>query len=310
MVTSAPVGLDTIKPMFQKMLSKKGASSQSLDFSDMSSHFLRQCNDLGTAARFLLKQMVESTTRNSTNSGSLERDLEEARQEIIQLKQTLSSRDLENQAIHGDLQNRVQGLQQQLEEKENVINKFRRLHGGSTSPHATTIPLSSHSHRSSMPQGNTYHGEPQQQQQAQPPIRGFMANRAAEERNRQQVLQSQLHRSVPILGGRSTSTAANPHHSNIPSGITPIQVSRGPFAGNNSPGVASVGSRIRDFTSNAGFTFTSRPLHHHPYQRTTSHRTSPAQPGHTRHLSPSTSTFGRNYESRNTGSNHLYQFGH
>jgi hypothetical protein len=353
-VTDPGLVSDNLKPAFQKIFTKKTSSSPYLPFDDMTSHFLRQLNDVNAVAKFLMKQLVQSSNLHSEDTDGVRCAAEALQQENVQLKQAQSATNLEFQNTIDDLQRQISArngtiteLQHQLEEKENLINKFRKLHGhrvmagNPPSPRsdgggngATMIPLSSHSHRSMQQQPQQPWAPPsrhnenqppapqqQQQQQQQPtPLHGFFSNRAEEERHKQQALHSQLHRNAVFAARTATSSSSHPHHSSIPSGMTPIQVPRRSSSyptttninGANSSGSSVVvpnTPRIRDLTSSAGYNFTSTRLNN-PYQPSSSsnRQTPPPPPPASRNgpLSP-TMAFARNNQgSTRYGSNNNY----
>ena len=234
---------ETLKNTFQTIFTKYASSSNTLSHQEMCTRLLKSFDDDRRAVRFLLKQFVLESKTAGQQSGNIGRAHEQLKKEHTHLKQAMSSQRIQTEQTIADLQHRVQALtgtvqeqQKKIDEKDTQINQFRQMYAADG---MARVPSSSHSNSSGGRQGGGGGGTPvthsrsgggqQQQQQPThptPPMHGFVMQKQARERAKEQALgEMKRSRGPPIVpgggGGRHLGGMGGP--SDIDSVITPIQ---------------------------------------------------------------------------------------
>ncbi|KAL3939769.1 MAG: hypothetical protein SGBAC_005572 [Bacillariaceae sp.] len=225
------------------MFTKQNPKSQTLALQDVCANIMKRNDDLRAGTKFLMKQFLMESSKQSAKAGQVMQLLEKLRKENLALKQSQNSQKMKYEQTIEKIKQQLHSTQKKLAEREQQVMQFRSLHGSSShkrnpSPHGPR-----HVSGAGMPPGSS-HGPPQ------PPIQGFMIQREAQERAKQRKLETPQRRR-PIMGGnasenyRPTSHAGgynNPNHS---------QSHQGRFSGDSSVSPAG----IRNITAATGFSF-------------------------------------------------------
>jgi hypothetical protein len=264
---------EAVKNSFQTIFTKCTKSSNAISHQEMCQRLLKNLDIDRRAVRFLMKQFVNDVNNQGQKSGNIGRAYEVLKQENTQLKQASSSQRLQMEQTIADLQHRVQALngtvqgqQKKLQDKDKQLTRFRELYEADG---MARIPSSSHSQssggkrgHSNMINSSSHHQQHQQQhqqhQQQEPPMQGFVMQKQARERAKEQAL-GEFTRRGPVV-----ALAQRPM-TNESSLLTPMQLPRRPLStGSQSSNPhqshhATVPStpRIRDLSSSNGYVFTS-----------------------------------------------------
>eukprot|EP00980_Cylindrotheca_fusiformis_P004971 scaffold1054_cov124-Cylindrotheca_fusiformis.AAC.11 len=249
---------------FQNIFTKQNPQSQSLSFQDLCANIMKRNDDLRASTKFLMKQFLLESSKQNARSSQTIKLLEKLRQENTTLKQTQNSQRMNYEQAIEKLQQQLQSAQQKLDEKEQQIVQFRRLHAsgrGPTSPHDRGPRRVSGAGFPPTPSGHM-------QSQPKPPIQGFMIQKEAEERAKQRVLESpQVRR--PIIGSHENSNPPPSHVLGDGYHGTRLETPQRPYSG------GTVGSGgIRNITSSSGFAFSGGI---HKKRRSSSGGISPSQ---------------------------------
>lgn len=199
---------------FQSLFTKQNADSGSLAFQDICMRLLKQNDDLRSGTKFVLKQFMLESSQVGQRSFQMLRTLEAIKQENTTLKQAHNSQRIRMEQAIEDLQQKLSSAQKKLEEKDRQLMQFRQLHNTMT----PASPRGSSNGRPSSgdPRRVSVEGQQQQQQQQQrsmePPLKGFMIQKEANERAKQLALEQPQRN--PLLGATSSiQQHHNPHHS-------------------------------------------------------------------------------------------------
>jgi hypothetical protein len=241
---------------FQSLFTKQNANSGSLAFQDICMRLLKQNDDLRSGTKFVLKQFMLESSQVGQRSFQMLRTLEVLKQENTTLKQAHNSQKIRMEQAIEDLQQKLASAQKKLEEKDRQLMQFRQLHNTMTpaSPRGNGRPSSSEPRRVS--------GEGQQQRSMEPPLKGFMMQKEANERAKQLALEQPQR--TPLLGGTSNHHH-NPDHSGRPQSdgahpsymmapATHHQIQQRPYSTDSGGSGGNSGIR-RDLTSNSGYVF-------------------------------------------------------
>jgi hypothetical protein len=263
---------ETVKNSFQTIFTKCTKSSNAISHQEMCQRLLKNLDIDRRAVRFLMKQFVNDVSNQGQRSGNIGRAYEVLKQENTQLKQASSSQRLQMEQTIADLQHRVQALngtvqgqQQKLQDKDKQLMRFRELYQADG---MARIPSSSHSQSSGGKRGHNvvnssnHHQQHQEQQHAQPPMQGFVMQKQARERAKEQAL-GEFTRRGPVVTRPLTNESSL---------LTPMQLPRRPLSTgslssasghhqhqqqqHHHPSVPST-PRIRDLSSSNGYVFTS-----------------------------------------------------
>jgi hypothetical protein len=259
---------ETLKNTFQTMFTKYSSASNIIGHHELCSRLLKSFDDDRRAVRFLLKQFVLENKTAGRKSGSIGRAYEELQAEYTHLKQAASSQRIQTEQTIADLRHRVQALtgtvqeqQKKIDEKNIQIDKFRHLYAKEGN---VAIPGSSHSNSSGggrqsslniIGSGGT----------SAPPMQGFVIQKQARERAKEQALEEITRSRGPVNGSeRQSLTNHMGGTSEIDSVITPIQVpppNYHPQQRHLSPYVIPNTPRIRDLSAGSSYVFTSSGTH-------------------------------------------------
>lgn len=248
----------------QNIFTKQNPQSQSLSFQDLCANIMKRNDDLRAGTKFLMRQFLLDSSKQNSRSSQTIMLLEKLRQENTSLKQAQNSQRMKYEQAIEKLQQQLHSTQQKVDEKEQQIIQFRRLHGsrGPTSSHDRGPRRVSGAGMPSTPRGNI---------QPKPPIQGFMIQKEAEERAKQRVLESPQYRR-PIIGSQEHSKqnyglSAHAHGDGYHG--SRLQTPQRPYSG------GTVGSGgIRNITSSSGFAFSGGM---HKKRRSSSAGASPSQ---------------------------------
>ncbi|CAJ1961431.1 unnamed protein product [Cylindrotheca closterium] len=212
------------------MFTKQNPKSQSLALQDVCANLMKRNDDLRASTKFLMKQFLMESTKQNAKSGQAMKLLDKLRKENLALKQSQNSQKMMYEQTIEKQRQQLHSLQKKLAEREEQVMQFRSYHESNM--------------RSQSPQGPrrvSGAGLPQSSSRGppQPPIQGFMIQREAQERAKQQKLETPQRRR-PIMG--SQSGGYNQHHH---------QSQQGRFPGDSS---ISPGG-IRNITAATSFSF-------------------------------------------------------
>ena len=201
---------------------------------------MRRNDDLRAGTKFLMKQfLLESSKQNRRSSQTIEL-LEKLRQENTSLKQSQNTQRMKYDRAIENLQQQLVSTQKKLDEKEQQLMQFRRLH-------STRTPESLHRRNASKRDSGS-----EVPQSPRPPMQGFMIQKEAEERAKERVLESPQYRR-PIMGRHENKeNNGKRDYGHVDSYGNRLQTppSR-PFSG------GTVGSGgIRNLTASSSFSFT------------------------------------------------------
>lgn len=119
---------DIAKSSMQAMFSKKNNGGY-LPHAELCQSLIRQIDASKQNTKFLLKQLLVETHKQSrSNMGAL-RAQEQLRNENTQLKQTVSSQRLQYEQTIKDLQNKLQARESDIKELQGMLGKFQKHYG-------------------------------------------------------------------------------------------------------------------------------------------------------------------------------------
>jgi len=242
---------DTAKTSLQALFTKK-TSASSLPFSDLCYSLIRQIDAHKTSTKFLLKQFLMDANSSGRQTGQAVRLCEALKQENTQLKQMNSTQRLEFQQIAADLKNKLQAREAVIVELQARSRSLEKGNHG-----ANVVPRSS---SGSAPPSRLGMGRPRSMPNAtrqEPPLKGFMMQKEANERAQRESLQAQ--RAPSVLGRSSQKQTGKRDRSygGHQTNITPIQQMGSRPMSSNSTGSIPGTPRIRDLSSSSGYRFTS-----------------------------------------------------
>jgi hypothetical protein len=237
----------------KSLFTKSSEGLPHLSFVDMFGQLLQQYDTLKSATKFFVKQTIRDSTLWAQRHHLTIRQNGSLKQEISKLRQENTNRKVETDQVIANLQERVTAMQQKLEEKDRQLSQFRKIHEGMTpeSPrHPLRIPPSASG------SGGGGGGARRVSGDLQPPLKGFLLQKEAQERAKQQALaQSQGHRPM-ILGGNPYNRQGRPSSTEHSFMTPPTQAVEGIDTG-----------RIRSLNSYTGFAFSSQPATQHINKR-------------------------------------------
>mmetsp|Transcript_27005 Transcript_27005/g.55493 ORF Transcript_27005/g.55493 Transcript_27005/m.55493 type:complete len:386 (-) Transcript_27005:90-1247(-) len=233
---------DIGKASMQSMFTKKSGGGY-LQYSELCQSLIRQIDCSKQATKFLLKQLLVETHKESRKNIVAARSFESIQKENTQLRQLNSSQRLQYEHTITDLQNKLKAKESTINEQNKMLQQFRKRAGvsgpfssnGSTSgPHA--IPGSSSGH---IDRGRGVEGGGGGQE---PPLRGLMAQRAANNVARQNTMNGRRQPFLDGLNQRSNNSTTS--GSNFR-----------PFSSSSGGSASSLTPRIRDLSANTGYHF-------------------------------------------------------
>ncbi len=224
----------------QALFSKKSING-CLQFTDVCQGLIQQIDSMKQNMKFLLKQLLIESHRAGRSSVAAARAHESLKAENTHLKQMHSSLRLQYEQTINDLQNKLKAREGTVSELNQMLNNFQKIHGartgvggGSGVPAPHMVPNSS---SASLSSGRG----------PEPPLRGLMAQREANMKAQQNVMNGVKPPFMSNLNGnRNKSPGANFR----------------PFSSSNSGGstgggtLGSIAPRIRDLSANSGYHFT------------------------------------------------------
>ena len=274
------------KTSLQALLSKSNqnisndSSCKALPLSDMCVSLIRQYDVNKQSTRFVLKQLLMNINIEGRKFLASMQVNETLKNEITNLKQAHATQRLQYEQLHNDMKNRltarestIQELNNALEEKEKLLEQFRRLHGSMVVP--TPIDASAMTRIDHGSHDIAHHHIPSS---AEPPLKGLLMQRQAQHVAQQQAFASSNRRVIQLpnmnqgppnnshpglsFGNMSTSGGTVHNHNSDHQSIAGQQImgySR-PFTSMSSGSTGSGQApppRIREITSNTGYKFTS-----------------------------------------------------
>jgi hypothetical protein len=228
---------------FQTLFTKQNGASRSLVFQDLCSRLLKQNDDLRSGTKFLMKQFLVESSKQGNRSNQVVRTLESLKQEHTSLKQAHNSQRMRYEKAIESLQQQLASAQKKLEEKDHQLMQFRKLHDRMT-------PETPRGRSSSSSEPHRVSGEglvPRSAHQQAPPMQGFMIQKEAQERAKQQALEEPQR--TQVLGGRPHSYSGGGGSDQSYAIPTPQTMER-PYS-TNSGGSGG----IRNLSSSSGYAF-------------------------------------------------------
>ena len=198
---------NTKTSLFQNLFTKQSDQSRVLSFQDLCARALRLQDDTRAGTKFLMKQFLIETSKQSQRFSQLLRALEALKQEFTTLKQTHNTSKIRYEAAIEKLQTQLSSATKKLEEKDRQLHQFRKIHDT-----MTPASPSDHQHASrTNVAGVSAHVVPGSRQQA-PPMRGFMIQKEEQERARHLAMEQGTTRQ-PIMGHLHPQSQRNPYTS-------------------------------------------------------------------------------------------------
>ena len=259
---------------FQTFFTKQNGAAPSLAFQDLCSRLLKQNSQLQGELKFLMKQFMVETSKQGQRTGQATRTMQLMKQENTALKQAQNSQKMRYEQVISNLQQQLTSAKKKLEEKDRQLSQFRRLHEQMT-------PESSPGRHPGSGGGarrvsGEYISPDQRAPSNQPPLKGFMIQKEAQELAKQRSMEKPKRNPIignqvknpyqPSAGYRSHPSSAagappyspsqHPHRTQSPSGSIRNLNSNSGFAFSGGSG----GKRRRDVPPNAGMTQQRQPL--------------------------------------------------
>ena len=221
----------------QAMFSKKNSGGY-LPHAELCHSLIRQIDASKQNTKFLLKQLLVETHKQSRGNVGALRAQEQLRNENTQLKQTVSSQRLQYEQTIKDLQNKLKARESTIGELNQMLGKFQKHYGGKGGSDYSVSGGSAPSHHM-VPGSSSGRG-------GEPPLRGLMAQRKAQEIASQNAMSGRnVSRQQPFLSSMNDMSRSRSPGTNYR-----------PFS-SSSVGSGSSGTpRIRDLTANSGYNFT------------------------------------------------------
>lgn len=228
---------DIAKSSMQAMFSKKNSGGY-LPHAELCQSLIKQIDASKQNTKFLLKQLLVETHKQSRGNVGALRAQEQLRSENTQLKQTVSSQRLQYEQTIKDLQNKLKARESTIAELNQMLGKFQKHYGGKGGPDYSVGGGGASSHM--VPGSSAGRGG------QEPPLRGLLAQRKAQEIASQNAMNGRnVSRQQPFMNsmndmnrGRSPGTNYRPFSS-------------------CSVGSGSSGTpRIRDLSASTGYHFT------------------------------------------------------
>ena len=202
---------------FQSLFKKESVNSRDLQFRGMCKRLFSQIDQVGQQTRFVINQLMKDAVlqarRNAnakTMNSKLQNQVEEKTQQLNSERQQFQAA-LENQVAKVNTHAQtICDLQQRLEEKEEMLRKFRERTGHMTVSSSNSVR--SADERSYGSGG----GRHRQQPVVTGPMQGIINQREAEARRLQSHLQPSQPQLLPRfggVGGSGQSTVSEGYHS-------------------------------------------------------------------------------------------------
>lgn len=222
---------DIAKSSMQAMFSKKGSGGY-LPHAELCQSLIRQIDASKQNTKFLLKQLLVETHKQSRGNMGALRAQEQLRNENTQLKQTVSSQRLQYEQTIKDLQNKLKARESTIQELHGMLGKFQKHCGGKIGSDYSVGGASSVSSHHMVPGSSS----------GRAPLGGIIAKRQERENASKNVMSGRFPGRQPFMNdmnhGRSPGTGYNRPYSS------------------NSVGSGSSGG-IRSITANSGYNFTA-----------------------------------------------------
>ncbi|KAL3808221.1 hypothetical protein ACHAXA_011289, partial [Cyclostephanos tholiformis] len=232
-------GSNSMKSNMQALFSKKSVSGY-LQFQDMCEGLIQQIDYTKLNTKFLLKQLIIESRKAGRSNVAAAKAHEALKAENTHLKQMNSSLRLQYEQTINDLQNKLKAREGTVSELNQMLNNFQKIHGARAGggggsgvaaprmvPHSSSVSLSSG-------------------RGSEPPLRGLMAQREANMKAQQNVMNGVKPPFMHNLNANRSKSPGTTFH---------------PFSSSNSGGSIGTGTlgsnapRIRDLSANTGYHF-------------------------------------------------------
>jgi hypothetical protein len=208
--TGAPANSKT--SVFQNLFTKQNGKTRVMSFQDLCARTLRLQDDTRAGSKFLMKQFLIETSKQSQRFSQILRALEGLKQEFTTLKQTHNTSKIRYESVIEKLQTQLSSAQKKLEDKDRQLYQFRKIHDTMTpeSPSKHPHPPLGGEQSRRVSNGSSSHVVPGSRQHA-PPMPGFMIQKEEQERARHRAIEQGSAR-PPILGHLHQQAQRNPYH--------------------------------------------------------------------------------------------------
>jgi hypothetical protein len=223
----------------QAMFSKKNSGGY-LPHAELCQSLIRQIDASKQNTKFLLKQLLVETHKQSRGNAGALKAQEQLRHENTQLKQTVSSQRLQYEQTIKDLQNKLKARESTIGELNQMLGKFQKYHGGQG---GSDYSVGGGSHM--MPGSSAGRG-------GEGPLPGIIARRENQEIASLNAMSGRnMSRQQPFLNDMSRARSPGTNFRPLSS---------------NSVGSGSSGG-VRNFTSNSGYQFNGSSNQQHLNKR-------------------------------------------
>jgi hypothetical protein len=246
---------------------------------------IRQYDVSKQCTRFLLKQLLMNINIEGRKFMAALQVNETLKNEISNLKQAHATQRLQYEQLHNDMKNKlaarestIQELNNALEEREKLLEQFRRIHGNMVAPTPIDTSVTTRGDHGSHNIHHHHHHIPPSASSVmtEPPLKGLLMQRQAQQDAHKQAFASSnrflnqnpqnhgiSHQGLH-LGNMSSSAATMNNNIDNNSISQPITGYSRPFTTMSSGSTGSLqgpshAPRIREITSNTGYKFTSMP---------------------------------------------------
>eukprot|EP00956_Cyclotella_meneghiniana_P011875 scaffold16701_cov64-Cyclotella_meneghiniana.AAC.3 len=231
---------DIAKSSMQAMFSKKNSGGY-LPHAELCQSLIRQIDASKQNTKFLLKQLLVETHKQSKGNAGALRAQEHLKSENTQLKQTISSQRLQYEQSIQDLQNKLKARESHIGELKQLLEKFHKHYGGKGS---SDYSVGGGSHMSApahhmVPNSSSGRGS------QEPPLRGIVAQRKANEMASQNAMNGgNIGSRKPFMNSMNDMNRGRSPGANYR-----------PYSGCSVGSGSSGQSRIRDLTATTGYNF-------------------------------------------------------
>ena len=224
----------------QAMFSKKNSGGY-LPHAELCQSLIRQIDASKQNTKFLLKQLLVETHKQSKGNAGAIRAQEHLKSENTQLKQTISSQRLQYEQSIQDLQNKLKARENHIGELKQLLDKFHKHYGGKGS---SDYSVGGGSHLSA-PAHHMVPNSSSGRSNQEPPLRGIMAQRKANEMASQNAMNGgNIGSRKPFMNSMNDMNRGRSPGGNYR-----------PYSGCSVGSGSSGQSRIRDLTATSGYNF-------------------------------------------------------
>lgn len=203
--------------------------------------------------KFVLRQLVVEANKQARQFSGCLRTLESLKKEYHRLKEVSTSERLQNEQTISDLEQRLQVMSNELEEKDTQIRQFRQSFSQAGRPQ---VPLSRSNSYSSAGKPGSSHCS-----QQRPPMAGFVEQKRQQQREKLRARQEMVRERTPVAMRKPRRTSRQ-HGLNVGAEAvaTPGQfVTHRPYSDDNTVASSLGSGGIRDLSNSTGYVFNSRP---------------------------------------------------